>query len=116
MRNNNQLGNQIRRMFFGPLCFIFCCYVGSVLNSCVNIFTLAGFYLFIYFSLFTLIDISVSNVASFHEGNNRTGNIKQPVKYFLENKNDIKWSYKTLFNTGFLIITYLVWEHKGLIG
>lgn len=69
---------------------------------------------FIYFAIFSLIELIADNISSFHQRNNQKGIKKQPVKYFIENKNDVVYAYKVVFNVGYIIIFFLVFKSEGL--
>ncbi|RBP14901.1 hypothetical protein DFQ50_101376 [Pseudocitrobacter faecalis] len=101
-------------MIFAPIGLLFFLFLGYKIPALENTTTLLGFYSVIYFFLFPFIELCVGNVASFHQKYNRKGIYKQPVRYFIENKNDVVYFYKVIFNVGYAIIVFLVLTHEGL--
>ncbi|EAO1327101.1 hypothetical protein KLQ09_004398 [Salmonella enterica] len=105
---------KLRRIVFGVICFIFFSFISFEIPALKNVFLLLGGYLFIYFAIFSLIELIADNISLFHQRNNQKGIKKQPVKYFIENKNDVVHAYKVVFNVGYIIICFLVLKSEGL--
>ncbi|HGW3732455.1 hypothetical protein [Citrobacter freundii] len=108
------LFEKLRKILFGVICFLFFSFFSFKIPALKNVFLLLGGYLFIYFSIFSFIELIADNISSFHQRNNKRGLQKQPVKYFIENKHDVIYSYKIIFNIGYAIIVFLVLKSEGL--
>ncbi|HAV1239779.1 TPA: hypothetical protein JGU28_004566 [Salmonella enterica] len=106
--------DKLRKMIFGPICFLFFALLSGYFPSVRHIFILLSGYLLIYFTIFLFIEQSINNVTSFHQRNNQKGIHRQPVKYFIKNKGDVVHAYKVIFNVGYAIIAILVLTHEGL--
>ena len=106
--------DKLCKMIFGPICFLFFVLLGGYFPTVKNISILLGGYLFIYFTIFSFIELSINNISSFHQKYNPKGIRRQPVKYFIENKADVVYAYKVIFNVGYAIIVVLVLIHEGL--
>ncbi|ECG1195147.1 hypothetical protein DQ961_23295 [Salmonella bongori] len=106
--------DKMRKMVFGVLSFLFFTFIASKTSAFRNVFFLLGGYLFIYFTIFSFIELSVEKISSFHHTYNKKKTHRQPVKYFMENKHDIVYAYKVILNIGFVIILFLVIKSEGL--
>lgn len=62
--------------------------------------------------VFSLIDASVNNIASFHQKYNQE-NIKISfLKKFIEGENLVSKGYKLAFNLGFLVVIYFMLKNE----
>lgn len=96
----NVYKNKAFRMILGViLCAIF-----IKISLCIGrtywgtMMFLVGTYSFLFYTFFSIIDSSIEKAAIFHEKHNN-GNIrKQPLKFFMGNRNNIANLYKLPFN------------------
>lgn len=106
--------DKMRKIIFGVVAFLCFTFIASNISVFRNVFFLFGGYLFIYFTIFSFIELSIDNISSFHHIHNNKNTHRQPVKYFMENKYNVVYSYKFILNVGFVIILLLVISSEGL--
>lgn len=110
--------NKTIRMLFGVIAFLLLSSISTMLNDNLQytrlstICFLIGCYLFLYFFVFSLIDASINNIASFHQKYNQE-NIKNSfLKKIIEGENLVSKGYKLAFNLGFLVVMYFMLKNE----
>lgn len=104
--------NKTYRIILGiVLCFFFikiALYIGRTYWG--TMMFLSGTYLFFFYTFFSIIDSGIEKAGNIHEKHNKENINRQPLSFFMKNKEMIAKAYKIPFNALYLycVVKYTV--------